>query len=97
VLGILTGFWGGSLYPASFRNEDFMAILTGASLLVTAGVPLIPDIPKWIVIGALYLTLSLAVIYTVLLGMGLWLTLMAIAVLAGPGWWLTGKILGKSV
>lgn len=95
MLGILTGFWGGSMYSADFMNVSFMSFLVGASLLVTLGVPLIKDIPKWSVIGALYLTFVLSVIYLVSLKMGLWVTLMGIVVLMGFVWWLTTKIIDK--
>lgn len=95
VVGILTGFWGGSMYPVGFMNEDFMSFLTGASLLITLGIPLVKDIPKWIVLGALYLTLLLSVVYMVSLKMGLWVTLMGIVALLGLGWWLTTKIIDK--
>lgn len=95
VVGILTGFWGGSMYPVDFMNEDFMSMLTGASLLITLGVPLVKDIPKWLVLGALYLTLLLSVVFMVSVKMGLWVTLMGVVVLIGLGWWLTIKITDK--
>lgn len=94
VVGILTGFQGGSEYPVGL-NEDFMSYLIGASLLITLGIPLVKDIPRRVVLGALYLTLLLSVVYMVSLKMGLWVTLMGIAVLLGLGWWLTTKIIDK--
>lgn len=93
MVGILTGFWGGSMYPVSFMNVDFMSFLVGASLMITLGIPLIKDIPKGIVLGALYLTLLLSIVYMISLEMGLWVTLIGIVMLIGLGWWLTTKII----
>lgn len=97
VIGILTGFWGGSMYPVGFMNESFMSFLIGAFLLITLGISLLKDIPKWIILTALYLTLLLSVLYMVSLKMGLWVTLMGVTVLIGLGWWLTIEIIDKRV
>ncbi|HBC93739.1 MAG TPA: hypothetical protein DCZ10_12810 [Pelotomaculum sp.] len=95
AVGILTGFWGGSMYPVGLMNVDFMSFLIGASLLITLGIPLVKDVPKWIVLGSLYLTLVLFVIYMISLKMGLWVTLIGIVMLLGLVWWLTTKIIDK--
>lgn len=95
MIGILTVFMGGSMFPPGFMNVDFMSFLTGASYLVLLGISLIKDIPKWIVLGVLYLTFLLTVVYMVILEMGLWVTLMGIVALLGLVWWLTTKITDK--
>ena len=97
VVGVLTGFWGGSMFPVSLMNKDFMSFLTSAFILITLGISLIKDIPKRIVIGALYLTILLSVVYMVSLKMDLWVLLMGIVVETGFGWWLTTKIIGKRI
>lgn len=95
AVGILTGFWGGSMYPVGLMNVDFMSFLIGAALLITLGIPLVKDVPKWIVLGSLYLTLVLFVVYMSSLKMGLWVTLIGIVMLLGLVWWLTTKIIDK--
>lgn len=97
VLGVMTVFWGGSKFPVNLMSEDFMSFLTSASVLIMLGVLLIKDIPKWIVIGALYLTLLVSVVYMVSLKMDLWVLLMSIVVVIGFGWWLTTKITDKNL
>ncbi len=95
MIGILTGFWGGSMFPVNFIDDDFMSFLIGAFLLITLGIAFVKDIPKWIVLAPLYLTLLLSVIFMVGLKMGLWVTLIGIVMLTGLGWWLTTIIIDK--
>jgi len=45
ALGILTIFWGGSMFPVSV-NEDFMTFLTSAFILITLGIWLVKDSQK---------------------------------------------------
>ena len=95
VLGVLTGLWGGSMYDINFTDITFLSFLIGASLLITLGVAFVKEIPKWIVLGVLYLTSILSCIYLASLKMGLWITLMAMVILIGFVWWLTTKMIDK--
>jgi transcriptional regulator with XRE-family HTH domain len=95
LLGILTVFWGGSLYPTSLRNEDFMSFLTSAFILITLGVYLIKDIHKGIIIGSLSLTLLVTIVYMASLKMNLWVLLMGVVVIIGFGGWLLTRIIDK--
>lgn len=97
VVGILTGFWGGSKFPISLMNEDFMSFLTSSFIVITLGILLIKDIQKRIVIGAIFATLLVSVVYLISLKMDLWVLLMSIVVLIGLGCWLTTKIIYKSI
>ena len=54
IVGVLIGFWGGSMFPVSLINENFMTFLTSAFILITMGILLIKDIQKQIVIGSLF-------------------------------------------
>ncbi len=97
VIGVLTGFWGGSKFPVSLMNKDFMSFLTSAFLLITLGISLMKDLPKWILIGSLYLTLLVSVVYMIGLKMDVWVLLMGIVVEIGFVWWLTMKIIDKRI
>ncbi|HZK52856.1 MAG TPA: helix-turn-helix transcriptional regulator [Desulfosporosinus sp.] len=97
VLGILTIFWGGSMFPISLMNEDFMTFLTSAFVLITLGIWLVKDFQKQTLIGALYLTLLISIVYMVSLKMDVWVLLMGVVVEIGFVWWLTTKIIDKNV
>ena len=94
-VGVLTGFWGGSMFSVSLMNRDFMSFLTSASILITIGILLLKDAQKKLVIGALSLTLLVLVVYMVSLRMELWVLLIGIVVVIGFGWWLIMKIIYK--
>jgi len=97
ALGILTIFWGGSMFPVSLMNKDFMTFLTSAFILITLGISLVKDFQKQILIGALYLTLLISIVYMVSLKMDMWVLLMGVVVEIGFVWWLTTKIIDKNV
>jgi len=97
LVGVLTGFWGGSMFPISFMNEDFMTFLTSSFVLITLGILLIKDIEKRIIIGAVFATLLVSVVYLVSLKMDMWVLLMSIVVVIGFGYWLITKIIYKRI
>ncbi|WP_407312804.1 hypothetical protein [Desulfosporosinus sp. SB140] len=45
-------------------GENFMTYLTSDSILILLGITIMKDILKWIVIGILYLTISLSIIHS---------------------------------
>lgn len=94
LIGVLIGFQGGSKFPVSFVNKDFMVYLTSALILITLGISLMKYISKWILIGSLYLSLIVTVIYMAILMHDLWELMMGIVVAICFGWWLTTKIKG---
>jgi len=95
IVGVLIGFWGGSMFPVSLINENFMTFLTSAFILITMGILLIKDIQKQIVIGALFLTTLVTVLYMISLKMDMWVLLIGIVVVISFGWWLSTKIIYK--
>lgn len=95
IVGVLIGFWGGSMFPVSLINENFMTFLTSAFILITMGILLIKDIQKPIVIGSLFLTTLVTVVYMVSLKMDIWVLLIGIVVVISFGWWLSTKIIYK--
>jgi hypothetical protein len=84
--------WGGSMYPVNLMNADFMTFLTNAAIVITVGIFLIKYVNMWIVIGDLYRTLLITVLYMVSMKMNLWVLLIGIVMIAGFVWWLTTKI-----
>jgi len=60
--GVLMVFWARSIFSGSILNKDAMILLTGASLLVFLGTLLIKDMPKWVAVVMLFLTLLLLVL-----------------------------------
>ena len=92
AVGILTGFWGGSEFPLSFMNPDFMSFLTGAMILIWLGILIIKDLPKRLKTGFLYLAALVTAIYMISLKMDLWVLLIGIVVEVGFVWWLAGLI-----
>lgn len=94
--GVLTGFWGGSMYPADLMNDVFLVFLIGAFILITMGCLLIKDISKRIILGSAYLTLLLTVWYMIRINIEIWVLLIGIVVIAGFGWWFTLKIIEKT-
>ena len=97
VIGVLTGFWGGSMFHISLMNKDFMSFLTSAFILITLGILLIKDIQKRIAMGAIFVTLLVLIVYMASLKMNLWVLLMGIVVVIGFGCWLTTKIIYKRI
>jgi len=95
IVGVLIGFWGGSIFPVSLINENFMTFLTSAFILITMGILLIKDIQKQIVIGSLFLTTLVTVLYMISLKMDMWVLLIGIVVVISFGWWLSTKIIYK--
>lgn len=95
VVGVMTGFWGGSMFSVSLMNKDFMSFLTSAFVLIMLGIWVIKSTPKWIVLGTLYLTLLITALYMVSTKMDVWVAMMGFVVEIGFGWWLTTKILYK--
>jgi len=60
--GVLMVFWARSIFSGSILNKDAMILLTGSSLLVFLGTLLIKDMPKWVAVVMLFLTLLLLVL-----------------------------------
>jgi len=77
-------------------NSQFMTFLVSAFVLITIGVALIKNVPNWVTLGLLWITISLTVIYLYGFEMKIWVVLSGIVVLLGIGWWLTTLILKKS-
>src|SRR5665648_1276455 len=76
----------GSMFPISLMNEDFMTFLTSAFVLITLGIWLVKDFQKQTLIGALYLTLLISIVYMVSLKMDVWVLLMGVVVEIGFVW-----------
>lgn len=97
IVGVMTVFLGGSMVPISLMNADFMSFLTSAFILITLGIFLIKDIQNGIVIGAIFVTIIVTVIYMISMKMDLWVLLMGIVVVIGFGFWLTTKTIHKRI
>jgi len=96
IIGVFIGFWGGSMFPISLINEDFMTFLTSTFIVITImGILLIKDIQKHIVISSLFLTTLMTVIYMVSLKLNMWVLQTGIVVVISIVWWFSKTIIYK--
>lgn len=93
ALGVIAGIWGGAQFPLSLMDSRFMSFLVGGLVLITVGLAIIHGLPSWLLLGALYLTGIMTIVYMVGMHMELYVLLSGIVVLLGLGWWLTTLIL----
>lgn len=92
ILGGIVGFWGGVQFPFNIMNSEFMTFLVSAFVLITIGTALLNNVPNWLTVGLLWITVILNIIYLYGFNMPIWVLLAGIAVLLGVGWWLTTLI-----
>ncbi len=93
ALGVITCIWGGGQHPISLMDSDFASFLVGGLILVTIGIAVIRKVPIWLVLGAIYLTGVILIIYMIGLGMELFALLAGIVVVVGLILWFTTLIL----
>ena len=72
-----------------------MSFLVGGLFLITVGLAIIRGLPSWLLLGALYLTGALTIVYMIGMQMELYVLLSGIVFVLGLGWWLTTLILKR--
>lgn len=90
ALGVIVSIWGGTQY-----SDNFLSFLVGGLVLATVGLALIPNLPSWLLLGAVYATGVATIIYLISFQMPLYVLLSGIVVTLGFGWWLTTLILKR--
>lgn len=95
ALGVITGIWGGAQFPVTWTDSDFMSFLMSGLALLTVGLAIIRGLPSWLLLGAMYLTGAMTIVYMAGMHMELYVWLSGIVVVLGLGWWLTTLILKK--
>jgi hypothetical protein len=94
-LGVISGVWGGMQFPFNLMDSHFMSFLIGGLVLITIGLVIIRGLPSWLLLGALYLTGILTIVYMAGMHMKLYVLLSGIVVVLGLGRWFTTLILKK--
>jgi transcriptional regulator with XRE-family HTH domain len=95
ALGVITSIWGGMQFPFNLMDSNFMSFLVGGLFLITVGLAIIRGLPSWLLLGALYLTGALTIVYMIGMQMELYVLLSGIVFILGLGWWLTTLILKR--
>lgn len=94
-LGAIVSIRGGSIKPISLMNSEFMSFLTGGLVLITIGFALIKNIPHWLLLTSLWITVASIIIYMYAVHMQVWVFASGIVVILGIGIWLTTLFLKK--
>jgi len=89
VLGLIVGIGGGTLKPIDLMNSEFMSFLTGGLVLITIGLPLIKNVPHWLLFSCLWITAASLIIYLYGFHMPIWVFSSGLVVVLGIGYWLT--------
>lgn len=92
IFGVIIGFWGGVQFPFNIMNSEFMSFLVSMFVLITIGISLLKNVPNWLLLGLLWITVVLIIIYLYGFKMPILVLLAGIVVILGIGWWLTTLI-----
>ena len=95
VLGVIVGIWGGAQFPINLMNSDFMSFLVSGLVLLTVGLAIIRNIPSWILLAAVYLTVASIIVYLIGFQMSMFVLLSGIVVVLGFGLWFTTLIIKR--
>ena len=95
ALGVIVGIWGRSQYPIDLMDSSFISYIIGGLSLLTVGFAIIHNIPSWLLLGAVYVTGAVMIVYLIGLQMSTYALLSGIIVTLGFGWWFTTLILRR--
>lgn len=93
ALGVITCIWGGGQYSVNLSDSNFMSFLVGGLFLLTIGIAVIRNVPTWLILGAIFVTGAITIVYMIGLKMHLYALLSGIVVIAGLALWLTTLVL----
>lgn len=96
AIGCIVAVWGGMSKPVSFTNSEFMAYLTGASVLVTGGIALVSNAPRGLLLTVLWITAAITLIYLLGLQWELWVFALSAVAVLGIAAWLTFVVFKRS-
>ena len=93
VCGLLIIIWGGTLESVSVTDPGFMSFAVSSLVIVAAGGCLATALPRAARVALIWLATLASMLYLLILGMAVIVSLMSCVVIAGVAAWLTIRIL----
>ena len=93
VCGLLIIIWGGTLESVSVTDPGFMSFAVSGLVIVAAGACLATALPRAARVALIWLATLTSMLYLLILGMAVIVSLMSCVVIAGIAAWLTIRIL----
>ena len=93
VCGLLIIIWGGTLKSVNVTDPDFMSFAVSGLVTVAAGACLATALPRAARVALIWLATLASMLYLLILGMAVIVSLMSCVVIAGVAAWLTIRIL----
>ena len=93
VCGLLIIIWGGTLESVNVLSPDFMSFAVSGLVTVAAGACLGTALPRAARVALIWLATLASMLYLLILGMAVIVSLMSCVVIAGIAVWLTIRIL----
>ena len=96
ALGVITCIWGGRQYSVNLMDPKFMSFLVGGLFLLTMGIAVIRYVPFWLILGAIFVSGAVTIVYMVGTKMHIYALLSGIVVILGLVLWFTTLVLKSS-
>ena len=93
VCGLLIIIWGGTLKSVNVTDPDFMSFAVSGLVTVAAGACLATALPRAARVALIWLATLASMLYLLILGMAVIVSLMSCVMIAGIAAWLTIRIL----
>ena len=93
VCGLITIIWGGTVESINVLSPDFMSFAVSGLVTVAAGACLGTALPRAARVALIWLATLASMLYLLILGMAVIVSLMSCVVIAGIAVWLTIRIL----
>ena len=93
VCGFITIIWGGTVESINVTDPDFMSFAVSGLVTVAAGACLATALPRAARVALIWLATLASMLYLLILGMAVIVSLMSCVVIAGIAVWLTIRIL----
>ena len=93
VCGLLIIIWGGTLKSVNVTDPGFMSFTVSGLVIVGAGACLATALPRAARVALIWLATLASMLYLLILGMAVIVSLMSCVVIAGIAVWLTIRIL----
>ena len=91
--GLLIIIWGGMLKSVNVTDPDFMSFAVSGLVTVAAGACLATALPRAARVALIWLATLASMLYLLILGMAVIVSLISCVVIAGIAVWLTIRIL----
>ena len=93
VCGLLIIIWGGTLESVNVTDPGFMSFVVSGLVTVAAGACLATALPRAARVALIWLATLASMLYLLILGMAVIVSLISCVVIAGIAVWLTIRIL----